>query len=430
MNVSFYLRIENKQKAAIYSQISYKGYQTKYYIGEHIHPDLWDKSAQRAKKVRKNPIYAEFNARLESIDATIRRLALHYANENGNKYPTPAILHTLLDGSGIRDGKKKEPVTFLSFFSDFITRCENGTRLFNGKPLSEGTLRSYRTTKKCLETYQTATNKTVNFNTIDLAFYNHYKNYLSKKLEQSTNTIGKNIKIIKTVLNDATVLGVNKNLAYKSGFTKLTENTDSIYLTETELAELSTIKISSSLESVRDLFIVGCYTGLRFSDLSTLQPSQISANGMITVTQTKTGNPVMIPVHSAVSKIIEKYNGNLPAAISNQKTNDALKLIAQACPLLQKKHGASFTKGGVKVSKGSNKQQAPEKWELVTTHTARRSFCTNMYLSGMPTITIMAISGHKTESAFMKYIKVAPIEHANIIKKFWAEQKPGNTIAI
>ena len=55
------------------------------------------------------------------------------------------------------------------------------------------------------------------------------------------------------------------------------------------------------------------------------------------------------------------------------------------------------------------------KYEMIKTHTARRSFCTNAYLSGMDTLEIMALSGHKTETNFMKYIKVTARERAKRI---------------
>ena len=64
------------------------------------------------------------------------------------------------------------------------------------------------------------------------------------------------------------------------------------------------------------------------------------------------------------------------------------------------------------------------KWEKVTTHTARRSFCTNMYLIGVPIPTIMAISGHKTEKSFRMYIKASREEHAQIMKKVWDKKPP------
>ena len=60
-----------------------------------------------------------------------------------------------------------------------------------------------------------------------------------------------------------------------------------------------------------------------------------------------------------------------------------------------------------------------KKWELLQTHTARRSFCTNEYLAGTPTITIMAISGHKTDKSFMAYIKADSLKHAMVMRDRW-----------
>jgi hypothetical protein len=60
---------------------------------------------------------------------------------------------------------------------------------------------------------------------------------------------------------------------------------------------------------------------------------------------------------------------------------------------------------------------------LLTTHTARRSFATNEFLAGTPTLTIMAITGHKTEKAFLRYIKLVPSDHARLLKEHWEKRK-------
>lgn len=67
--------------------------------------------------------------------------------------------------------------------------------------------------------------------------------------------------------------------------------------------------------------------------------------------------------------------------------------------------------------------QTMPKYKLVSSHTARRSFATNAYLAGVPTISIMKITGHKTESAFMKYIKISGKENAVKLKghKFFTQ---------
>jgi len=312
----------------------------------------------------------------------------------------------------------------MSYFDKFIKDSEAGTRLTKkGKPITPGTIKTYYTTKVCLENYQTHARKSVDFDNIDMAFYNDFTKYLTLVIKQSTNYIGKHIKVIKTVLHEATELNINTNLSFKGrGFTTITEEADTIYLSEHELQQLHNLNLTDSprLDRIRDLFLVGCYTGLRFSDLATLSPEQID-NGMITITQIKTGDRVVIPVHDTVTEIMNKYGGKLPAALSNQKTNAALKDVAEKCKALEKKVSISFTKGGELIT------ETLEKWKLVTTHTARRSFATNQFLNGVPTLSIMAITGHKTEKAFMKYIKVTSDDHAKIMAGIWSEKKTEQT---
>ncbi len=307
--------------------------------------------------------------------------------------------------------------TLFGFFADLIVQSKTGGRLVHktGQPYSISTIKAYTTTLNHLTTFHATRKRKIDFNTVDIDFYTDFVEYLAKTLKMTSNSIGKYIKTLKTVLNEATERGINSNLQYRSRkFSTISEQTDSIYLNDAEIKELEDLELSNNkrLESVRDLFLVGCFTGLRFSDFSILTAGNIK-DGFIEITQTKTGAPVVIPLHQTVKKIIEKYNEQLPPSISNQKTNEYLKDLADMVPGLKKTFTRSFTKGGLKVTKTF------EKRELLVTHTARRSFATNEYLHGTPAITIMAITGHKTEKAFLRSIKLTPTEHAKLLKLHW-----------
>jgi len=129
----------------------------------------------------------------------------------------------------------------------------------------------------------------------------------------------------------------------------------------------------------------------------------------------KTGEKVVIPLHWTVKNILEKYSETakgLPRDLSNQRMNDYLKEIGREVKIDEQIHRAN-TKDGLKVS-----TNVP-KWELITTHTARRSFATNLYKNGYPTIGIMQITGHRTEKSFMKYIKVSHEENAEKLIQHW-----------
>lgn len=208
-------------------------------------------------------------------------------------------------------------------------------------------------------------------------------------------------------------------MAYKSKrFAKPSEEVENLALSEDDIKELEELDLSKSphLDRARDLFIIGCHTGLRYSDYSRLTPDNIK-DGFIEIKQQKTGSSVAIPVHTTVKSIIDKYGGNLPESTSNQKTNQALKDIFKQVKDFDKIASRTRTQGGMKTTVNQ------EKWNLVSTHTARRTFATNAYLQGIPTLSIMAITGHKTERSFLKYIKVTSKEHAKIMAGVWAKNR-------
>ncbi|HVW99216.1 MAG TPA: site-specific integrase [Candidatus Babeliaceae bacterium] len=173
---------------------------------------------------------------------------------------------------------------------------------------------------------------------------------------------------------------------------------------------------NSSPEKIRELFLIGCYTGLRYSDYSTLTTDKIKG-GFIRGIQIKTGDPVTIPLHDAVIRILKKYPNGLPKSSSNQKTNKYLKDVGKEIPRLKAEIEKQFAKAGEK------KRVKFKKWELLTTHTARRSLATNALLESTPTLTIMAITGHKTEKAFLKYKKLSSADYAKLLKEQWALRK-------
>ena len=419
MDISFYLkRPKADRETAIFARISYSTYQVKYYLPEKINPVNWDGKTQEPKK----GYQPEFKNRLQKIKSAISDCVRAYQNGNGNELPNPETLKRLLD----KEIRKVEPVkdkakTFFSFFQEIIDLTKNGGRVLTktGKPYSASTIKTYVTTYNRLKAFQATRKRLIDFDTIDIDFYTDLTQYLSKQLNSTANTIGKDIKIIKVILNEAFERGINKNVQYKSKkFSKISEETFSIYLDANDLNEIEALNLegNSRLDNVRDLFLIGCYTGLRFSDFSLLTPEKMK-DGFIEIEQQKTGFAVVIPIHDAVIRILNKNNGQLPRPLSNQKMNEYLKEIGQMAKCLTAPTSKTVTKGGFKVTTNY------EKWELLTTHTARRSFSTNEYKEGTPAITIMAITGHKTEKAFLKYIKLTPKEHAILLKTHWDKRR-------
>jgi len=188
------------------------------------------------------------------------------------------------------------------------------------------------------------------------------------------------------------------------------ESSTTVYLTRTEIDNIYSMKIANKRRRlVRDIFITGCYTGLRFSDLSKLSDKNIVGNIIKKKTQ-KTGETVEIPIHSYVREIIKKHDGFPRYESSIFNFNKVLKTICRHSSINDKVL-IERTRSG-KVERFTKK-----KCDLVSSHTARRSFATNAYLAGIPTAKIMLMTGHKTEQSFFSYIRIGKTENARELAK-------------
>ena len=421
MKINFNLRdASGKSDTPINVVIRYNSLKLVVSSGETIDPKFWSKTKQRAKVDKRFPEHPEFNHRLTVIEAMVNNAFRKFLN-NKEREPTVKEFREALN----TDFKKEKPVevTLFQFIEKFIGEAPSRASEKTGKPIAKSTIQVYKNTLCLLNDFSKSKRKKIDFEDIDLDFYFEFRSFLASEKEHSENTIGKYIKTLKTFLNDATERGINKHLAFKSKRFKITqEQTDTIYLNKKEIEALFELNLSKNqrLDRVRDLFIVGCWTGLRFSDLSTLEPHHFNEQRIKIRTQ-KTDQLISVPLHPFVLKIREKYkdltNNGLPPAISNVKMNAYLKELGQMIPSLNSSFEVSFTKGAERQTVIKNK------WELLTTHTARRSFATNNFLDGVPAYSIMQITGHKTESSFLKYIKVGSEEHAKIMSDNWNKIK-------
>jgi integrase len=273
----------------------------------------------------------------------------------------------------------------------------------------EATVKQYRNCLTKLKNYEKHSNTKLTFVKIDNAFYNSLLTYCMSDLKLSTNSIGKLIKNIKMWMNAATDEGLNTNMIFNTrAFKKPTEDAETIYLSEEELLQIrNTILPKPSLENVKDLFLLACYTGVRSQDYGKLTHANMMKNGkMLRVRTEKTDEEVIIPLHPEAKRILEKYNGT-PRLVSNQKFN---KYIKEVCKIAGIVESISVTR----TVAGKKKTTTAPKHDFVSSHTARRSFATNAYKAGVASLAIMAITGHRTEKVFLKYIRVTKEEHAQI----------------
>lgn len=385
ISVKFLLKKPNSKDSTLIYMKCYYGGKTpfKYSLSEKINPKFWNNTTQRVRIVAECPNAKAINLKIERYFREIENVYFNIesSDKSLNNYTLKEELNKRLNKNS-NDGKG-----FLSVY----------------KNLSQERNKQFVTTYNIMAKYLSSSD--IDFNEITYQFYENFTKYL-KNLGYSANYISSQIKNLKAVMNYAYKLGLHKNESFKS-FAKHTEDVDNIYLNEDEIKKIYELPLKGYHDRARDLFIIGCCTALRYSDFTQIKPENIKGD-FIYVTTQKTTERVIVPIHWMVKQLLNKYNNNLPKAISNQKLNDYLKLIGEKAginDIVTK----TRTEGGKKITRTFHK------YELITTHTARRSAATNMYKSGVPTIAIMKITGHKTEAAFLKYIKISKEENAQML---------------
>jgi integrase len=281
------------------------------------------------------------------------------------------------------------------FFSVWKKLIET-TKTPTGKNITASTKKNKLSNLNLVKKYCIDRKLKLTFGDFDMNFYHDFDSFMQEK-GIDHNTRGRHFKDIKAILRAAFDRDIPVNLAFqKRSFKVIRSATESIYLNEEELRKLLKIKLSSALEKQRDIFVMACFVGARHSDWHQIRDSNIiNENGkeILMIDPKKTGEIYHIPVHTVVRMILNKYGGDPPKVISNQKFNGALKEI---CKHEDAKLGRVII-GGKQV----------EKWTLISTHSARRSFATNAYLSrSLDVYQIMKCTGHRTEASFLIYLKL------------------------
>jgi integrase len=372
-------------------------------IGATVLIDNWDKDKKRVKNRSAILDRVEINTLINDLEKHFQE----FHNENLSKGYTPnySEVKNHFDSffTVAKPQPKQEKTTLFTYIDFLINKPETK------RNLTEGSIKNYRLTQTFLKRFHDEV-YTIDFDSINLEWYNDFVEWCENQ-SLSKNYIGKHIKTLKTFMNNAIEDGLTNNHQFQSKrFVVLREDADNIYLTLHELQKLWKLDLSHDprKQDVRDLFLIGAFTGLRVSDYNNIRKENITTvNGvkMFRIKTRKTQKEVAIPLHPIVQEILTRNGGKPPQRIPDQKINELIKDIAESAGIDEVSY-TTITRGGKKVKKKNYK------FDLVKTHTARRSFCTNAYLSNMSTIDIMSISGHTTEKAFLNYIKVTPEQTA------------------
>ena len=367
-SINYYLKYpkETKKKQLIYLFFFYNRPKPfKYSTGEHISPEDWDFRKQRIKPKRSVEYSLHINLLLDKYERKITD-----------------IYKTLLLGDGeINDGvlryemdialnkkKRKENLQLMSFLEELIKEKE----AIKAKDTS-----AYRTLFLLLSGYQNTKHTKITYEIITLDFLEKFVAYIETKKtkydkpykKSSINTI---IDKLKSVLDRAVQNGHNTTLHFKSrNFSVGKERVVREPLTKEELMLIYNVDLSNkvpSYEHIRDTYMIGACTLMRHSDYSELKPEHINDDFIVRHTKKK-GKIVILPTHQIIKDILAKYNGKPPTKYSNANMNKILPKIGELAGI-NKPVVLSYTEGGKRIEK------VVPKYELITSHSARRSGAT------------------------------------------------------
>lgn len=362
-----------------------------------VKPEYWNKKQQRATIDRANPTHHVKANRL--LDEMAEQVEAIYKDNGNGCISVKEIDQELSYRMGwiarpmdAADGNK----TLFGFVEQFISERKGLT--------SEANTKKFTTILNLLKLYaKERRGNRLDFQDIGSEFFSDLKKWMfAHPRNFSTNTAAKYVSVFRQFMREAQRRGLHSKTDYQN-FTVQRAKTTKVVLSFDELEALYNMNLTDNvkLERVRDLFLIGAYTGLRFSDFTRIRPEHIETvegTEIISITTQKTGQMVSIPLLPIPKAILEKYRYNAPT-ISNQKMNDYLKELGQLAGLT----GKMFVTGN---KSGKRTNEIIEKWEKLTTHVARRSFATNFYKDGTPAIVLMQITGHTTEKQFMEYISI------------------------
>lgn len=382
-----------------------------YATGLSVELKNWDaKKKQTRNDSYKNGQIADGEARIKEIISKLNR----------EQNYTPESLRAELDADeklNVLFNKNKE-IILKEGESEYIPPFEFIQNYIDKSTVTTGTKKDYANTLNHLKDFDTYRGKSISWKSTGYEYYLDLVKYLKTQKNLKPSTIDKVIKNLKVFLQQADLtdnLEVNQDfkkvISGKSLFGKVNKDeTEHVYLTEAEIAKITKAEMSDTrLSEIRDLFIIGCWTGLRISDLSRLERGNIK-DGLLSITTKKTRQNIVIPVTDELQAVLDKYPDQLPKIPTDQHFNREVKKVCEQAEINDEVMA--------EVKKGKLTATAPvPKHKLITSHTARRSFATNLYRRGIPSTQLMFLTGHKTEDAFLQYIKVSKEDNAKDVAK-------------
>lgn len=409
----FYLDKQvKKHKSPIFLKYSFGGGERiSYFTGERIEPDKWNSEKQRVKRNVNGS--KEINDILDTIADTAKK-AVREARLKNEPLTKEKLRNILTTATG---GKNERKTSFFEVLNLFI-KTEKELKAWK-----QNTLKKFLTFEKQLHEFEKFKQKTqksykLSFDTVNEVLFMELISYWQNEKNLLNVSTQKNIKLLHWFLNWSHKKGYTTD-GFKSIKINLTNsNKQVIFLDINEITAIYKMQIPPAkeyLNKIRDVFIFQCLTGLRYSDIANLKASDIK-NNTLHVNTIKTRSIVEIELNETTREIIKKYKEHQDATgyalpvLVNQAYNRELKELARLAGINEKITQVHY-KGSEPI------ERTFEKWQLITTHTARRSFITNGLALGIGSEVIRSWTGHKNDKSFAVYYEIVKKRKKEDIEK-------------
>jgi integrase len=373
----------NLTKTTIRLVVSHKGKQYKRATGLTIDPSLWNNNAKSLPTKCKD----------RRVWDKLRLIHLRAEEKEGEAKSESDVLRIMeyaISGEMPTSSSSTKKLSFWEYFDEWANR--DSTQI--------------RQKRLCYNNIAKFMGKDFDWNDVDSAF--HFR--LVQKMQSAgfaLNYQWKTVSQLKTVMNEGRKLKYHTNLDFQDFKTKR-EEPDTVYLTKDEVERLWLYEPKYELErKARDLFLLGVYSCARFSDYSRLSMDMIH-DGVIRFTQVKTSASVLVPAAPRLLFILERNGGRAPS-LAQQHLNEWIKRVCKAVGIDEK----------VEVTSSNGIRHTTEikpKYALVSSHTARRTGVTLLYMTGIPLQQVMLISGHKDEDSIRHYLRLTKEENVVLLK--------------
>ncbi|WP_330442265.1 site-specific integrase [Flavobacterium sp. C4GT6] len=387
-----------------------------------------------AKAWGSNGFPKERDANSKNIKGQLLKLSAHVINEyNSDNSKGTNITGEWLSEVIEKFHNRKEPEQkeFLTIYGNsFVEALPNRAPTNGGKGVNKDTVGKYKTIVDKLKGFEEYKGKKYLIKDVGITFRDEFIKYLIEIDGLNSNTAGRYISFVKTIILDARKHGYEISHQIDN-FKGYTVDAPIITLSFEEIEKIKKADLSSDkLQIARDWLVIGCYTGQRVSDLLRMNEGMITKvqrYNLLTIVQQKTKKTVQIPIHHEVKAVLEKRNGEFPPTFAKTSDSNSAMFNRYLKELCKEAGIDTPTKGNlIDPDTGIYGTGIYPKHMLISSHICRRSFATNFYSQReYPTPLLMSVTGHATETMFLNYIGKKPLDYALQLAEIW-ESKANN----